>query len=89
MTKKIKFSPHCLLKLKILEAHGLTFSLEFIEMALATPDLVEKGHEGRNIAQKGIDQDLVLRIVYEEDSEELYVITVYPGKKSRYEKNPL
>jgi hypothetical protein len=89
MTKKITFSPHCLLKLKILEVHGLSFSLEFIEPALATPDLVEKGHKGRNVAQKGFNRELVLRIVYEENAENFFVITVYPGKKSRYEKNPL
>jgi hypothetical protein len=40
------------------------------------------------VVQGNFDKNRVLRIVYEElNKDEIIVITLYPGRKERYEKN--
>ena len=39
------------------------------------------------VAQRGITETHVLRVVYEESEDELVVVTFYPGRKDRYEGN--
>jgi hypothetical protein len=51
------------------------------------PDKIDVGYKERLIAQKGFDETRVLRVVYEELPDKKYVITVYPGRRSRYEKD--
>jgi len=41
----------------------------------------------RHIAQKGFDETHVLRVVYEVFRDKEYIVTVYPGRRSRYEKD--
>jgi len=48
---------------------------------------IDAGYKNRLIAQKGFDETHVLRVVYESVEEKFVVITVYPGRRSRYEKN--
>lgn len=43
--------------------------------------------EERLIAQKRFDETHVIRVVYEEIADKIYVVTIYPGRKSRYEKD--
>jgi hypothetical protein len=40
-------------------------------------------------AQKNFDETHVLRVVYEKKPEKLLIITVYPGRRSRYEKDKI
>jgi len=49
------------------------------------PEKVEAGYQGRKVAQRGITERHVLRVIYEEGSEDIRVVTFYPGKRSRYE----
>ena len=49
------------------------------------PEKVEKGRKGRMIAQRTIDVEHVLRVVYEEKDNEIVVITFYPARRERYE----
>lgn len=51
------------------------------------PDKIEEGYKGRLVAQRAIDDSRVMRVVYETRIEELFVVTVYPGRRSRYEKD--
>jgi hypothetical protein len=85
--KKIVLSKHALDKIKILKDHKLFINEIIIKKAIREPDKVEEGYKGRMIAQKSLDDRLILRIVYEECPEELKVITMYPGRRSRYEKD--
>ena len=85
--KEIIFSKHALLKVEILKAHGIIFNQEFVINALMHPNKIERGYKDRFIAQKKLDDDHVLRIVYEEYLEHILVITLYPGRSQRYEKN--
>jgi hypothetical protein len=43
--------------------------------------------EDKFIAQKRLDENLVLRVVYREFNAFILVITLYPGRRSRYEKD--
>ncbi len=83
----IEFSLHSLLKIEILKSHRLDISKEIVENIVRNPDKIDIGYKERLIAQKGFDDTRVLRVVYEEFPEKKYVITVYPGRRSRYEKD--
>jgi hypothetical protein len=84
---KIEFSPHSLLKIEILKAHGVSVTKEIVEDVVKNPDRIDTGYKKRLIAQKVFDDTHVLRVVYEVLQGKNYVITVYPGRRSRYEKN--
>lgn len=83
----IEFSFHSLVKIEMLKSHGVNISKEIVEDIIRFPDKAEVGYKGRSIAQKGFDETHVLRVVYETKPEKIWVVTVYPGRRSRYEKN--
>lgn len=87
MSNNIELSKHSLLKIEILKSHGVNISTEMIEDIIRVPDKIEKGYKDRLIAQKGFDGEHVLRVVYEIKAEGTFVVTVYPGRRSRYEKD--
>lgn len=87
MKKEIKHSNHLLLKIEILKEHGIDLSVEKINDIIMFPDKIDKGYKGRLVAQKRMDEEHVLRVVYEEQLDEILAITVYPGRRSRYEKD--
>lgn len=89
MPTDIEFSPHSLLKIEILKSHGINVSKEIIEDMIRNPDRIDVGYKERLIAQKGFDEIHVLRVVYEVFPDKKYVITVYPGRRSRYEKDQI
>jgi uncharacterized DUF497 family protein len=85
----IKFSEHAYLKLDILKSHGILLTIEVVQDAIANPDKIEEGYKGRMIAQKGLDTSHVVRVVYEKHGEEIKVITFYPGRRERYDKDKI
>ena len=87
MPINIEFSLHSLLKIEILKSHGIDVSKEMVEDIIRNPDRIDVGYKERLIAQKGFDEIRVLRVVYETLPDKLYVVTVYPGRRSRYEKD--
>lgn len=87
MPDDIEFSKHSLQKIDILKSHGINLSTKTIEDIIKFPESIEKGYKERSIAQKGLDDKRILRVVYEIKPESIFVITVYPGRRSRYEKN--
>lgn len=87
MTVEIEFSMHLLLKIELLRSHGIDVSREAVEDIIRNPDKIDVGYKERSIAQKGFDDTRVLRVVYESLPEKIYVVTVYPGRRSRYEKD--
>ena len=50
-------------------------------------DSIEATEDGKLIAQKGVDESCVVRVGYREFKAFIVVITLYPGRRSRYEKN--
>ncbi|NEP62942.1 MAG: DUF4258 domain-containing protein [Symploca sp. SIO2G7] len=85
--KEIRFSEHSQLKIEILVNHGITIKPEFIIETVRSPDKIESGEEGKQIAQKRLDEKRVLRVVYREFKAFILIITLYPGRRSRYEKD--
>ncbi len=85
--KEIEFSNHAELKIKVLKQHRVEVNEDFIKQAVISPDKVEKGYKGRMVAQKRLDERHVLRVVYEDKPEHILIITLYPGRRERYEKD--
>lgn len=85
--KRINFSEHSKLKIDILKKHGVTVSKQLIEDIINKPSKTEVGYKNRKIAQGNLDAEHVLRVIYEESAEVVLIITLYPGRKDRYEKN--
>lgn len=63
--KKIIFSKHAIDKLEILKNHNIFLDKKFIINTINDPDLIESGYKKRMIAQKLLDENHVLRVVYE------------------------
>jgi len=81
--KEVIFTLHVEDKLRRLVRMGITKAkiLEIIE----NPERVIDGYYGRKIAQGLLNEDLILRVVYEESEGEIMVVTVYLGERRRYE----
>jgi len=75
---KIIFHPHALEKLK-----NRNLKRETIEDVIKNPDSVAHGALGRKIAQKVYERYL-LRVIYEESTGSILVITAYSTKPGRY-----
>jgi len=79
----INFTPHAERKLSRLTAVGVT--KQRVIATIRNPTKVVPGHWGRKIAQGPLSRDLVLRVVYEEAGREIWVITLYPSQRGRYD----
>lgn len=85
--KEIRFSEHSQLKVDILASRGVSIDLDFVVETVRSPDKLETGEEDKLIAQKRLDENLVLRVVYRDFGSFILIIPLYPGRRSRYEKN--
>jgi hypothetical protein len=84
--KEIRFSEHAELKLEILASHDVIIDLDFVIEVVRSPDKLEQADD-KLIAQKRLTDELVLRVVYRDFNAFIVIITLYPGKRSRYEKD--
>jgi chromatin segregation and condensation protein Rec8/ScpA/Scc1 (kleisin family) len=82
--KPLRFTQHALEKLELLRQWGFAFDQERIIDHMAEPHAVASGYRGRFVASLKLDEEHVLRVVYEEDGE-VVVITIYPARQGRYE----
>jgi hypothetical protein len=80
----IRFSEHARIKFDILSKHGLNLDEKIIVDILKSPEKTDMGYAGRKIVQGRLDENRVLRIICEEKSEEIVIVTFYPGKRERY-----
>lgn len=81
---KIVLSGHAREKLEILRDHGVIITEEFVREALAHPDKVVRGSSSRLIAQKGLDETHILRVVFIRQADRIRVVTLYPARRERY-----
>jgi len=81
--KSIYFCPHAEEKLKRLIKIGVT-KKNVIE-TIRNPEKLTPGYFDRKIAQSKLSPDVVLRVIYEETNNKVLIVTMYPGKKRRYE----
>ena len=70
--------------MRLAQASGFGVNEEIVLKAVRESQELIEGYGGRSIAQITLDTEHVLRVVYEEDGE-IIVITVYPGRRRRYE----
>ncbi|MBN2374711.1 DUF4258 domain-containing protein [bacterium] len=87
MMKKIEFSKHAEMKIEMLKNHGILITMETVKDVVTSPDKINRGYKDRLIAQKGLDKEHVLRVVYEERPDSILIINMYPGRRERYEKD--
>lgn len=85
MSKKIVFCTHAEHKFLILKQHGVKLTkTQIIDTIINSENTVE-GKNFRKIAQKTFNSEHILRVIFEETTELITVITFYPAKRSRYE----
>ena len=82
----IHFTRHAEDKFEILRKHGLKISKRLITDSINTPDVIDKSRLPLLIAQKSLDRDHVLRVVYKIENNIKIVITFYPGRIKQYGK---
>lgn len=85
--KEIRFSQHSEIKLNILNSSGILIDSEFVRETIQFPERLETKEGNKRIAQKKLNDNLVLRVVYRDFSSFILVITLYPGRKTRYEQD--
>jgi hypothetical protein len=88
MEKEIRWSEHAQLKLDILNQRSITISADVVAAIIRIPDTLNT-EEDKQIAQSRITENLALRVVYREFNTFILIITLYPGRRSRYEKDSL
>ena len=70
-----------------LAEQGFTITDSIVEDVVLHPDRVDPDDEDVLIAQKGFIARHVLRIAYAERAGVIVCITIYPGRRSRYERS--
>ena len=65
---------------------GLGFNVdeESVIRVVQHPRRVAPGYRDRLVAETDLDEQHILRVVYEEDSE-IVLVTLYPARRERYE----
>ncbi len=87
--KEIRFSKHSQDKIDILARHGMTITKQLVLEIITNPDRIEVKEDSKRIAQKPFNDNLVIRVVYREFNAFILIITLYPARRNRYEKNYL
>ena len=82
----IIFTKHAENKFEILKRHKFLISKKRVIKTIENPDLIDRSRLPLLIAQRKIDKDYVLRVVYKQEFNVIKVITFYPGRKRQYEK---
>ena len=82
--KNVRFTNHAREKLLIIQRQGFSIDEQSITTLVQGATEIYIGYSGRLIAQDALDEEHVLRVIYEE-SDEITVVTLYPGRRERYE----
>ncbi len=77
----VRFCRHAKLKFRVLRLHHFPVTEQQVRDAVLAPERTMPGYGGRRIAEKSIDAEHALRVVYEELSGEIDVITFYPVRR--------
>jgi hypothetical protein len=88
MEKEIRWSEHAKLKLEILNQRSIKVSADLVTEIVRTPNALIDEND-KKIAQSRITNEIVLRVVYRKFSAFILIITLYPGRRTRYEKDSL
>lgn len=80
----IRFTKHAREKFEILARHGVSVTEAQVIETLTAPDRLEKDQQPA-VAQKALDDQHVLRVVFRSEGDDMIVVTFYPGRRQRYE----
>jgi len=58
---------------------------EAVLKTVEEPDSVREGRRSRLIAQRAVNNEHVLRVIYETQGDSIIIITFYPARRERYE----
>ena len=81
----VTFSKHAEWKFEVLGRHGIIIEKKTVEDAVTKPDLLQKGPKEIMIAQKVLDEEHLIRVIYVKKDNDIRVITFYPVRRERYE----
>jgi len=76
----IHFTKHAREKFDILKEHKFQISREQVIQTINNPELIDRSRYPLLIAQKQINTNYVLRIVYKKENSNKIIITFYPGR---------
>ena len=82
---KVVFTSHAKQKFLILSRHNCTITEEDVKKTIEEPDSLKEGMNNRMIAQRAIDEEHLLRVIYEKRGDDIVIITFYPARRERYE----
>ncbi len=82
--KPVRFTRHALEKLDLPRKWGFTIDPERVIGDMNDLHESAPGYGGRLVARLQLDEEHILRVVYEENGE-VVVITMYPARQDRYE----
>ena len=83
--RPIRFTDHAIDKIKQERERGFEVDQHLAMEILLHPNQVLPARAGRIFAQSPIDERHLLRVLFEEEPEELVIITVYVGSRRQYE----
>jgi len=79
------FTEHAENKFEILKRHKFLITRKQVLETVEKPELIDKSRLPLLIAQRKIDRDHVLRVVYKKEFGVIKIITFYPGRRKQYE----
>jgi len=82
----IHFTKHAREKFDILKEHKFKISREQVIETINNPELIDRSHFSLLIAQKQINTNYVLRVVYKKENSNKIIITFYTGRTKQYEQ---
>ena len=82
----IIFTKHAENKFEILKNHKFLITKRRVLETIEKPELIDRSRLPLLIAQRKIDGNRVLRVVYKKEFEVIKIITFYPGKRKQYKK---
>lgn len=81
---RIRLTDHANQKLRVLRRHGVKVTRSSIEEALTRPDRMIQGLGGRQIAERGLGEGHIPRVVFMREGKNVLVVTMYPARRGRY-----
>ena len=82
---KVVFTSHARQKILILSRHNCTISEEEVKKTIEDPDSLKGGMNNRMIAQRAVDEEHLLRVIYEKRGDDIVIVTFYQARRERYE----
>jgi hypothetical protein len=86
---RVSWTRHAEEKLEVLRRHGVELTSEQVESVLSSPLRIVPGYAGRLVAIGELDQHHIVRVVFEQFPEVRRIVTLYPVRKDRNEKDHL